>query len=81
VHLYHLDDAPNLKSCNLFIKSQPNAAPCLESVKIDDPVRLSNFYGMNQTIHIQYVREKSRIDYGKANESEYSLEKREIDGQ
>lgn len=74
LHLYHLDDNPDLRSCNLLIKSLPGT-PCPEnSSAITDPDRLENFYGHKQDIRIKYVREKKRVDYGKAHDDEYRYE-------
>lgn len=74
LHAYHLDDEPNLKSCNLMVKSLPeNARQCI-SKKIDDKERLQNFYGSGQQPKVHYVREVKRLDYGKASDDEYRLE-------
>ncbi len=75
VHHYHLDDNPDLKSCNLMLKSLPGLATIETSEAIDDPVRLENFYGKDRDIRIRYVREKKRVDYGKAHDDEYEYEK------
>jgi predicted methyltransferase len=77
LHSYHLDDAPDLRSCNLFLKALPNSAPPGVSEPITDEHRLSNFYGRGLGPRIQYVKEKMRVDYGKANDTEYSFELRE----
>ena len=78
VHGYHLDDDPDLKSCNLFIASLPgNAEKALASEDISDPERLRNFYGASKEPRVQYVRERKRPDYGKAPEEEYELVMRE----
>ncbi len=77
VHLYHLDDNPDLKSCNLYIKALPSNNKCLESQDIVETIRLKNFYGRNKQPHIKYIREKKRVDYGRANDDEYYYEKRE----
>lgn len=74
LHLYHLDDNPNLRSCNLVFKSLPGITPPGKSAAIDDPVRLANFYGQDQHPRIKYVREKKRVDYGKAHDDEYKYE-------
>jgi hypothetical protein len=73
LHSYHLDDAPTLRSCNLIITSLGNRAP-QPSEAITDPERLNNFYGRASIPRVRYVREKIRLDYGKAHEDEYSLE-------
>ena len=75
LHQYHLDDAPDLKSCNLYISSVPdNASKKVASEGISDPNRLRNFYGRSQEPRVRYVREMKRPDYGKAPQEEYRLE-------
>ena len=81
LHQYHLDDDPNLRSCNLILKASPDAVPPGVSGRIVDPARLANFYGRGLAPTVRYVREKKRLDYGKAHDDEYSLEYLEgIDG-
>lgn len=75
VHGYHLDDAPDLKSCNLFFSSLPgNGGSRAASEPIVDPVRLRNFYGRSKEPRVHFVRELKRPDYGKAPAEEYRLE-------
>lgn len=74
LHLYHLDDNPDLKSCNLVLKSLPGINLITTSEPITDQERLSNFYGREQDIRIKYVREKNRVDYGRAHDDEYEYE-------
>ena len=74
LHSYHLDDAPDLKSCNLIISSVPGAGHVPESTSIRDAEVLEHFYGKSASPYVRYVRETRRLDYGKANESEYELE-------
>ena len=76
VHQYHLDDHPELRSCNLYLKALPNNQSLASSEAIIDPERLNNFYGRNQHPKIQYIRERKRVDYGKAHDDEYSYELR-----
>ena len=74
LHQYHLDDAPELRSCNLMLKALPgNEAPG-PSLPIKDKARLENFYGQDKPPEWKYVREKKRLDYGKAHEDEYEFE-------
>ena len=75
LHSYHLDDAPDLQSCNLFIDSLPTASRhrC-QSQAINDSKRLENFYGRSKVPRVRYIREKKRLDYGKAHDDEYELE-------
>jgi len=74
VHLYHLDDNPDLRSCNLLIKALPRNPSRGPSESISDADRLNNFYGRDQHVRIKYIREKKRVDYGKALDEEYSFE-------
>ncbi|ESQ87269.1 hypothetical protein ABENE_17350 [Asticcacaulis benevestitus DSM 16100 = ATCC BAA-896] len=63
MHLYHLDDEPDLKSCNMFFRSVPGMNPPLAaSEAITDPDRLQNFYGKSKEPRVHYVREKKRLD-------------------
>jgi N4-bis(aminopropyl)spermidine synthase len=78
VHQYHLDDAPELRSCNLFLKPVSMDKKSLaHSIAITDKKRLQNFYGNNNPPQVKFVREKTRVDYGKAHDSEYFFEKLE----
>lgn len=74
LHLYHLDDAPDLKSCNLIVSSVPGNGRTQTSEAIRDADRLRNFYGQSKAPRVRYVRERSRPDYGKAHEDEYRLD-------
>ncbi|TMQ10359.1 MAG: putative methyltransferase [Deltaproteobacteria bacterium] len=74
MHFYHLDDAPKLRSCNLLIKSLPGQSKTAVSEAITDPKRLENFYGRSTRPHVRYIREKKRLEYGKAHEDSYSLD-------
>jgi predicted methyltransferase len=74
LHEYHLDDAPELKSCNLYLTALPGNAPRQRSEAITDPRRLENFYGLSQEPRVRYVRARLRLDYGVAHDDEYELE-------
>ncbi len=75
LHLYHLDDAPDLKSCNLYVSSEPgNENKRTGSENVTDPNKLQNFYGRSKEPRVKYVREVRSLNYGKANENEYELE-------
>jgi hypothetical protein len=69
-----LDDNPDLKSCNLTIRSLPGNGREVKSEAVTDPDRLANFYGLGQSPRVRYVRERKRLDYGMANDDEYELE-------
>jgi N4-bis(aminopropyl)spermidine synthase len=74
LHSYHLDDAPDLHSCNLVIKSRPGNPSNVESEEMIDKSRLDHFYGRGAPPKVRYVRETTPIDHGKANENEYEFE-------
>jgi predicted methyltransferase len=74
LHEYHLDDNPNLKSCNLIFTSLPGNGRKVVSMPITDPGRLQNFYGLAQQPRVRYVRERKRVDYGMASDEEYEFE-------
>jgi predicted methyltransferase len=74
LHAYHLDDNPDLKSCNLILSALPDNRHEFVSKRVTDPIVLSNFYGLGQQPKVHFVREKKRLDYGKAHEDEYEFE-------
>lgn len=74
LHSYHLDDNPDLRSCNLIFKALRRPASSVESSAIMDETRLANFYGRENPPRVRYVRERKRVDYGKAHEDEYSFD-------
>ncbi|MBL8180006.1 MAG: bis-aminopropyl spermidine synthase family protein [Blastocatellia bacterium] len=74
LHSYHLDDAPDLRSCNLIFKAVSDEVKIFDSSAIDAKDRLENFYGKENAPRVRYVREKKTLGYGKAHDDEYSLE-------
>lgn len=65
-HSYHLDDAPGLRSCTLVLRKIVRS----EMINVRLPFeRLTNFYGRNTPLQVQYVRAKpgrglsANIDY------------------
>ncbi|MCA1370174.1 bis-aminopropyl spermidine synthase family protein [Bradyrhizobium sp. BRP14] len=74
LHEYHLDDAPELRSCNLFVSSLPKNGVRQKPSLATSPERLENFYGKLQAPKVKFVRERKRPDYGKASDDEYELE-------
>ena len=76
LHQYHLDDDPDLRSCNLFLGALPGAEDknwAAEAFEHNDP-RLKHFYGKNQPPRVRYVHEKKKPDYGRAPDEEYWIE-------
>lgn len=74
LHCYHLDDAPDLRSCNLIIESVPGMSTTVTTSRIVDSKRLENFYGQSSSPRVRYIKEKKRLDYGKAHDDEYQFE-------
>lgn len=74
MHSYHLDDAPNLRSCNLLFKALSGNKPPGQSTHVTDAKRLENFYGRDNAPKVKYVREKKRLEYGKRHDDDYWLE-------
>jgi hypothetical protein len=58
----------------IAFKSLPGPKHIPESLPISDPTQVNHFYGRDTPPRVRYVREKKRLDYGKAHEDEYSLE-------
>ena len=57
-HNYHLDDAPDLKSCSLVIRRSCTVSQKYESTRLE-PYMMENFYGMNSPLRVRYVRDKT----------------------
>lgn len=74
MHKYHLDDNPDLRSCNLIISSLSREKRTVISKPITDPVRLRDFYGRSKEAWVRYIREQKQLNYGQAHTDEYSLE-------
>jgi predicted methyltransferase len=74
LHLYHLDDAPDLRSCNLMFSSVPDNHGPLASEAITHPRKLRNFYGKSKEPRAHYIRQRRVLEYGKAHEDEYEIE-------
>jgi hypothetical protein len=59
----------------LLLGPLPGNKRAAASVGISDPERLGNFYGRENPPVVRYVRERKRLDYGKAHEDEYFVER------
>lgn len=77
LHSYHLDDAPDLRSCScLFRRIDPN---CMQTAS--EPLelaRLENFYGKSSPLRFRYVRERTTLSPGRELDQLYILEKLEV---
>ncbi|GBR12846.1 MULTISPECIES: bis-aminopropyl spermidine synthase family protein [Acetobacteraceae] len=75
LHGYHLDDAPDLKSCNLYVSALPgNVTKAVPSEAVIDRERLQHFYGQSKGPRVRYVRECKKPDYGMAPQEEYKFD-------
>src|SRR5438067_207508 len=75
LHEYHLDDNPELRSCNLIVTRDRTASIPAAGSSALSPERLANFYGRDQPLQVHYVRSVKTLDYGVAPETEYFLER------
>lgn len=74
LHEYHLDDAPDLRSCScLFRRIDPTCMDSESAALSSD--RLQNFYGKSAPLKFRYVREQPTLNVGKESEQLYVLEK------
>ncbi|MCY7393545.1 MAG: bis-aminopropyl spermidine synthase family protein [Leptolyngbyaceae cyanobacterium CAN_BIN12] len=78
LHLYHLDDAPDLRSCScLFRRIDPG---CMQTVSEPlESARLENFYGKSSPLRFRYVRERTTLNTDRESDLLYTLEKLEVD--
>lgn len=74
LHLYHLDDAPDLRSCNLLFRARPQNERSRKSKAVTAQNRLENFYGRSKAPRAKYVRELKSLNYGQAQDNEYELQ-------
>jgi N4-bis(aminopropyl)spermidine synthase len=78
LHLYHLDDAPDLRSCScLFRRIDPS---CMQPLSRPlESERLDNFYGKSFPLRFRYVREQPTLNTGRESDRLYMLEKLEVE--
>jgi predicted methyltransferase len=77
LHSYHLDDAPDLRSCScLFRRIDPGLMQTAsEPLEL---ARLENFYGKSSPLRFRYVRERTTLNSGRESDQLYILEKLEV---
>ncbi|SIN80778.1 bis-aminopropyl spermidine synthase family protein [Paraburkholderia phenazinium] len=73
LHMYHLDDAPDLRSCSLLFRRIEPALMAKQSEALSSE-RRANFYGKLSPLKYQYVRDASTLNRGKAPDHLYQLE-------
>jgi len=80
LHFYHLDDAPDLRSCScLFRRIDPDRMH--KTSQSLEPARLDNFYGKNNPLRFRYVRERITLNPDRESEQLYRLEKLEVNNE
>ncbi len=72
LHLYHLDDAPNLRSCSCLMRQIDQERHSKASLPLSSD-RLNNFYGKNNQLRYQYVKETPTLNRDRASDHLYQL--------
>jgi predicted methyltransferase len=73
LHLYHLDDAPDLRSCSCMFRRIDET--CMEKVSEPlDRARRENFYGRGLPLRVKYVRQRVTLNTDREFDGLYSLE-------
>lgn len=70
-HSYHLEDAPDLKSCALLFRKIEERGPANEALSAE---RISAFYGREKPLGTRYIRPVQRLNPDKAASHTYQLE-------
>lgn len=73
LHLYHLEDAPDLRSCSMMFRRIEPLAEGYTS-RLMSSERFRNFYGRDQPLKFRYVRDRQPLNFPKAADSSYELE-------
>jgi N4-bis(aminopropyl)spermidine synthase len=73
LHIYHLEDAPDLRSCSMLFR-RIGGIPKNHSSKGLSPERFRNFYGKDQPLKFRYVRDLQPLSFPKAPDASYKLE-------
>jgi predicted methyltransferase len=77
LHSYHLDDAPDLRSCSCLFRRVDSALMQTASEPLE-LARLENFYGKSSPLRFRYVRERTTLNPGRESDQLYILEKLEV---
>jgi len=77
LHSYHLDDAPDLRSCSCLFRRIDPALMQTASEPLE-LARLENFYGKSSPLRFRYVRERTTLNPGRESDQLYILEKLEV---
>ena len=77
LHLYHLDDAPDLRSCSCLFRRIDAQRMEARSEPLT-PSRLLNFYGRESPLRVRYVRQKPTLNMDRESDRVYTLEPLEV---
>ncbi|ANB74925.1 hypothetical protein AYM40_20970 [Paraburkholderia phytofirmans OLGA172] len=77
LHLYHLDDAPDLRSCSCLFRRIDSTCMAAESLPLTS-ARLANFYGKSSPLRYRYIRERVSLNPDKEPEQLYLLDALEV---
>lgn len=74
LHEYHLDDAPELRSCSCLFRRID--ASCMEKESLPlDHSRRDNFYGQSSPLRFRFIRERPTLNAARESDLLYELEK------
>jgi len=77
LHLYHLDDNPDLRSCSCLFRRIDASCMELESMPLAGS-QLQNFYGRESPLRVRYVRQQVTLNTDRESDRLYSLEPFEV---
>ena len=78
LHIYHLDDAPNLRSCSCLFRRIDSSLMQTISKPLE-PERLKNFYGKSSPLRVRYIRERPTLHTERESDQRYMLEAIEVE--
>ena len=73
LHIYHLEDAPDLRSCSMLFRRISELPKAHTSKRVTE-ARYRNFYGKDQPLKFRYVRDLQPLSFPKAPDQSYKLE-------
>lgn len=77
LHLYHLDDNPDLRSCSCLFRRVDSTYMDMESAPLAQS-RLENFYGRGSPLRVKYVRQRPTLNVDRESDQLYLIEPLEV---
>jgi len=77
LHLYHLDDNPDLRSCSCLFRRVDFTCMDKESAPLAQS-RLENFYGRGSPLRVKYVRQRPTLNVDRESDQLYLIEPLEV---